>query len=181
MIGNTKTPIKLVCFDLDDTLLLQNSWVKLNIGLGVTEKEDQYYYEQYHKGAITYAEWQQTLLELYTRNGPVSRVSIDAILQAYELHPDAGNVIARLQERDYQLALASGSFSILVTAVAERLGIEDSFGATSFVFDGDDHLQTITNYGDEATAKLQYLERLAERSGVALTECACIADGPMMR
>ena len=53
---NDDSSIKLACFDLDDTLLLQNSWVKLNTGLGISEKEDQWYYEQYHQVAITYTD-----------------------------------------------------------------------------------------------------------------------------
>lgn len=125
---DTATCIKLVCFDLDDTLLLQNSWVKLNIGLGITEKEDQHYYNLYHQGTITYTQWQQTLLSLYMRNGPVHRLKIEEILKAYVLHPEATAVVSELRSRGYRLALVSGSFSMLVAAVASNLGIDEKFG-----------------------------------------------------
>lgn len=32
--------IKLICFDVDGTLITNNSWYDLNIALGVTPKED---------------------------------------------------------------------------------------------------------------------------------------------
>lgn len=158
-INVSSKSVKLVCFDLDDTLLLQNSWVKLNIGLGVTEKEDQHYYEQYHQGIITYDEWQQTLLSLYKRQGPVPRSKIEAILQDYRLHPDAAIVTKNLQERGYTLALISGSFDILVNTIARHLSIKLCSGNTHFIFDEEDNLQTLVHKGDEANAKLESLKR----------------------
>ena len=36
--------VQLICFDLDDTLIQQNSWKQLNRSLDVTHEEDQYLY-----------------------------------------------------------------------------------------------------------------------------------------
>ena len=52
-----------------------------------------------------------------------------------------------------------------------------SLGATSFVFDENDYLQTIKHHGDEAEAKLSFLSQVADRIGISLNQCACIADG----
>ena len=172
-----KTDITLVCFDLDDTLLLQNSWVKLNIGLGVTEKEDAWYYQQYYQGAITYDEWQETLLQLYQRHGPVPKAKIMRILQDYVLHPDAEMVVQILQERGYIPVLISGSFSVLVESVALKLAIQDYFGATTFIFNADEMLEDIEHHGDESAAKLHFLQQVVKSYNLNIEQCVCIADG----
>src|SRR3954468_15869726 len=48
--------IKLVCFDLDKTLIKQNSWYELNLGLGMTPEEDQALLDGYTQGKFSYEE-----------------------------------------------------------------------------------------------------------------------------
>ena len=44
--------IKLICFDMDGTLISQNSWYKPNLALGNTAEEDQEMYDAYGRGGF---------------------------------------------------------------------------------------------------------------------------------
>ena len=65
--------IKLICFDLDDTLISQNSWHKLGNALGVSDEEDRRWYVEYQAGNISYDRWNEIMLEHYLRHSDATR------------------------------------------------------------------------------------------------------------
>lgn len=44
--------VKLIVFDLNKTLIKENSWFDLNLALGMTPEEDRYLMELYQSGKI---------------------------------------------------------------------------------------------------------------------------------
>ena len=52
-----ESQIKLVCFDLDNTLIAANSWERLNLALGITAEEDTAMYKQFKAGSLSYTDW----------------------------------------------------------------------------------------------------------------------------
>ena len=51
------------------------------------------------------------------------------------------------------------------------------FGTNQLTFDTNNELAELIYTGDPAEAKLPFLQSAATELGVALDECACIADG----
>ena len=56
---------ELIVFDLNKTLIKENSWRDLNLAMGVTPAEDAELMEQARRGEITDAEGQAELLKIY--------------------------------------------------------------------------------------------------------------------
>ncbi len=168
---------KLVCFDMDDTLIKQNSWYKLNVSLGVTPEEDKKMYEAYSKGELRYEDWLRQLVGLYKRHGKANKSNIIAVLEDYEFAEGAEDLVSHLKEQGYEIVIISGSFDFLVANVAEALGVSFKKGNTSFIFDDKDELVEVISLGDELHAKLEHLKTFCNQLGIGIDECICIGDG----
>ena len=171
--------IKLVCFDLDDTLIEQNSWYKLSLDLGLTAEGDKYFYEMYHtKKEISYENWILELLKIYKERGRANFKNIIGSLSTYSYKEGAREIIDYLKNKGYKIALISGSFNVIVDLVAKDLSIEFAGAINNFIFDADDQLENIISFGgNEDIAKLNILEDVCLKSGINIDECACIGDG----
>lgn len=169
--------IKLVCFDIDDTLITENSWEKMNLALGMTTEEDMQLYHEFVSGVITYEVWMQKLLAHYVRHGDATREGITSILSGYKLAPYAREVVTYLRERDYELVLISGSTNILVELLAHDLGISYYRSNNELVFDDEGKLINIHTHGNDTRVKADHLEAFCELLGLDIVEAACIADG----
>ena len=85
------TDIKLVCFDLNKTLIEENTWLKLNLAMGVTKEEDEMLLRQYETGVISYLEWQRTLLKIYKKRGDLSLENITENILNYRVMYENGH------------------------------------------------------------------------------------------
>lgn len=169
--------IKLVCLDLDETLITHNSWLNLGLALGMTKERDQELYDQYSRGDITYDEWNGLVLKEYMRHEGATREGINKILTQYAFSPGAEEAVSYLRDKGYELALISGSIDILVEHVAHALGITHYKANNIFEFDDNDRLVNIRTYGDDTRLKADHLEVFCDMLGIKVTECACVGDG----
>jgi phosphoserine phosphatase len=168
--------IKLVVFDLDKTLIKQNSWYKLNLALGITEEQDQTMLDAYNRGEFSYDDWMQKIFDLYKQHGKANLKNItDVLANCYTYREDAKEIIEYLRPK-YKLAIISGSIDILVDMVAKDLSIDLAEATNSFVFDADDQLIKIVTEED-TLAKLNHLENFCKKLNLDISECACIGDG----
>ncbi|MFA6018356.1 MAG: HAD-IB family phosphatase [Patescibacteria group bacterium] len=169
--------IKLVCFDLDLTLISHNSWSDLNMALGVSADEDTRLYTEYKTGKITYEEWNALTLEKYLEHADATRDGVTKALSNYRYSDGAREAVRYLQEKGYIVVLISGSIDIIVNLIAKELGITYAKANNTFLFDEHDRLNGITTDGDDRISKARHLEAFCELLGVQMSECACIGDG----
>lgn len=169
--------IKLICFDLDQTLTKESSWQKLNLTLGISAEEDKKLYRECISGLITYEEWNNKLLERYLEHKDANKEVITNIFSKYLLIDGAREAIEYLKAKGYILVLISGSVDILIEMVAKDLGIPFYKANNAFVFDEKNRLVSIHTSGDDTTAKLAHLESFCEMLDINIKECACVADG----
>ena len=169
--------IKLICFDLDKTLITQNSWYELNLALGITHEEDQQLFKDYSLGKFSYTEWTKKILKLFVRNKDANLVTITKILSRYSFNGGAREIVKYLKSKGYHTALISGSVDILVDMVAKDLDIELAQAVNTFVFDESGRLKDILTLGDDEIAKLGILESFCKKLGINIKECVCIGDG----
>lgn len=173
-----KENIKLICFDLDETLINRSSWKYLSMALGMTEEEDRKMYKDYKAGLFSYDEWNEKILKHYLKHKDATKEGITNILSRYDYIDGAKEAVKYLQSKGYKMVLISGSMDILVKVVAEDLGIDYYKANNTFVFDENNKLKGIHSGGDDTIAKLGYLESFCEMLGVnILSECVCIGDG----
>lgn len=146
---------KLIVFDLNHTLIRDNSWRNLNLAMGITPEEDAALMARAARGEITDAEGQAWLLQRYRQRGDCHREAVQRVLSQYTYMPHAQMVIAALQARGYCVAINSGAMGVLVSMVAEQLGVALWRASNHFIFDDHDMLCRIDAPDNDAAAKLQ--------------------------
>ena len=169
--------IKLVGFDLDGTLIKGNSWVDLNIALGVTKEEDQAMYDAHVAGNLSYEDWLEKLADIYRAHGLATKDKIMEILSQVVIREGAAEAIAYLKSKGYKTAIISGSNDLIVDLVKEKLGIEYGFSVNTFVFDEANNFKAVKTLGLDTNAKTDLLNKLATDLGLNLASCAYIGDG----
>jgi len=169
--------IKLVCFDLDETLIQGRSWKTLNNSLGITDEDDRRWYEAYVSGTLSYEKWNETLLERYLKHEDATRKAITEIFSRYELADGAREAVEHVRSKGLETALISGSVDIMVDLVARDLGIRHAKANNTFIFDDANRLTGIHTFGDDTIGKADHLESFCDELGIAMNECACIGDG----
>ncbi|MEK9155350.1 MAG: HAD family phosphatase [Patescibacteria group bacterium] len=169
--------IKLVCFDLDQTLINQNSWYELSLALGVPAELDRQLYNEFKAGSITYEQWNDRVIEEYMKHENATRKGITESLCGYTYNEGAREAVKHLQQSGYEVVLISGSIDIIVDHVAKDLGIRYAKANNTFLFDENDRLKGVHAHGDDTIAKAQHLESFCDLLGVKMHECACIGDG----
>ena len=169
--------IKLICFDLDLTLITHTSWEALNAALGISREDDRKLFEQYAKGFITEQEWNDKILEHYQTHVASTREGMTAILKKYSYSEGAKEAVAYLKSKGYIIALISGSMDVLVDIVAKDLGIDHAKANNALVFDGEGRLVSIKAHGADVSMKQRYLEDICRELGISIGECACVGDG----
>jgi len=169
--------IKHVCFDLNRTLISENTWLELNKAMGMTEEEDQHFFNLYQAGKLSYVNWQKELEKIYVSRGRAFKENIIPVVFDYTYNPGAKEVVNYLKSKGYLLSLLSGSIDLLVEKVAGELGIEYWFTNNKFVFDENDYLKEIKCLGDDSEVKVDQLKNLCQNLEVEVTETACVGDG----
>ena len=168
---------KLIVFDLNHTLICDNSWRNLNLAMGITPEEDAALMARAAQGEITDAEGQAWLLQRYWQRGDCRRVVVQRILSQYTYMPHAQMVVAVLQARGYRVAINSGAMDILVGMIAEQLGVALWRASNHFIFDDHDMLCQIDAPDSDAAAKLQQLRELSAEQQASLSDCLVVGDG----
>ena len=169
--------IKHVCFDLNKTLISENTWLESNQAMGMTLEEDQRLCDLYEAGDLSYINWQKKIEKIYIEKGKATKENIKKVIFQYTYNPNAREMVKYLRERGYILSLVSGSVDLLVKKVANELKISYFFSNNAFVFDADNYLSAIKCFGDDIKTKTIQLKRLCDELKIDITETACIGDG----
>lgn len=83
----TKESPKLIVFDLNKTLIKENTWEDLNKTMGVTRAEDDMLMGWGKEGIISDAQGQAILSAIYKMRGDARRSSLLQILGVYKTKP----------------------------------------------------------------------------------------------
>ncbi|MFZ2200000.1 MAG: HAD-IB family phosphatase [Microgenomates group bacterium] len=172
-----KNDIRLVCFDLNKTLISENTWYDLNLAMGISEEEDKAMLDSYIRGEKSYLFWQKEIEKMYIERGKAKREDILKVIYTYRYLEGAKAIAQYLKEQGYILALISGSIDLLVKRVAGELGIEHYYANNQFIFDKNNYLSEIVCLGDDWVVKKDQLIALSKKTGVALNQIACVGDG----
>ncbi len=172
-----KYDIRLICFDLNKTLISENTWFNLNLAMGVTEQEDRHMFDLYSEGKLSYVDWQKELEKIYIKSGKATKENILKIIYQYTYVEGTRDVVRYLREQGYILSLISGSIDVLVERVASELGIPHNSANNSFIFDENEYLSEILCLGDDSPVKQDQLRTLSQNTHIPLNQIACVGDG----
>ncbi|PLX27348.1 hypothetical protein C0583_03455 [Candidatus Parcubacteria bacterium] len=171
--------ISVICVDLNETLVKEQTWPELNFAMGMTPEEDSFFYNQHKEGKITYSEWVNLALDIYRERGNPTKEAVEDIIMNYTYYPFAKELIEYLQQK-YTVILISGAMDLLVQKIAAELKIEYFKSLTKFHFDRSGYISKVSvddRTGDEAENKVLYLQDFCGILGFQLENVSSIGDG----
>jgi len=165
---------KLVAFDMDGTLVLDNScWRVIHRHFG-TQGGARENLGAYERGEIDYREFMRRDIALWR---PVPTLDeIRSILSGYEIAPNVKDVVNEIHRRGYQTAIVTGGLDLLADDVAKELGITHLF-ANGLEADESGRLTGEGVLVVEPSQKDSNLVQLANRLNLELEECVAVGDG----
>jgi phosphoserine phosphatase len=112
---------RLAAFDLDGTLLEEDSsWAALHRFFGTT-RESQASLKLYSEGKIDYIEFMRRDIAAWPKG--VTLAEVEAILSGYRIRREAPETLRLLRGRGIEPAIITSGIDILAEKVAEELGV----------------------------------------------------------
>jgi phosphoserine phosphatase len=164
---------KLVAFDMDGTLIEEDScWWVIHRHFDTHEKALANL-RAYERGEIDYVEFMRRDISLWQPRPHISQ--IEKILGGLQPTPSAGDVTSEIKRRGYQLAMITGGIDILAERIARQLGIQHVL-ANGLAVDKQGYLTGEGIFRVEPCLKHETLARLADELGLTLDECVAVGD-----
>lgn len=168
---------KLVVFDINDTLVEDNTFLALNMALGMTKAEDKMFYELNQEGVMPNDMWVELVNNIYQKRGKATKKNIEAAILNYTYLDGAKQCIAKLQKAHVKIALLSGSVDLFVKKVADELDVSLWRSSAQLHFNKNGTLTRMDYLDEDETAKLHNLKDICDIEGIDIRDVVCIGDG----
>ncbi len=171
---------KLVCFDMDSTLIEQEVIVELAKMCGIEDKVAEIT-ERAMRGEIEFAE---SFAERVALLADVPESVVDEIIQKHITFQTGAHAVMRaLKAKGCTTVLVSGGFEPFAKYVAQTLGMDEYYANPLLVAEGK-----LTGFTQDpildGKQKALIASKVAERLGIPMTDVVCVGDGandlPMM-
>jgi len=169
---------KLVCFDLDGTLVDDTIfiWQTIHEYFKTDPKQRKEMAENFLSGKITYSEWADWEVKTWIKVGANKEKMLDSIHQL-SLMNGAVETLEELKRRGYKLAIISGSLNFVVEKIIpDYKNIFNDILINELFFDDSGKItgSKFTEYDMEK--KADGLKYIAEKEGISTKECIFIGD-----
>lgn len=178
-VGHMLRTHKLICFDMDSTLIEQEVIVELAKTAGIGD-EVAAITESAMRGEI---EFDESFARRVALLEGISTSVLDDICARLTLSTGARTTISAFKALGYHTVLVSGGFTYFARYIAEQLGIDEVHANELDIEDGEvtGHVQLPIVNGAKKAAIVQHT---AERLGLNMQQVVCVGDGandlPMM-
>ena len=170
---------KLICFDVDGTLVeKKSSWLTMIESLGCPAEKVISIYEGAMKGEISFIQGEKQVADIFRASGKATREFIDHIFDDELLNPEVFDLMGWLKEKGYSIWLVSGAIDIRVAAVAEKIGADGFCASASLEFDEQGTLTKINYGGDQNPWKAEMVKKIARDHGILPQDMFFVGDGP---
>ena len=171
-----KNQFKLICFDVDGTLVDGTSWFLLTKGLDCSVKKHQKIYQLAIGGKISFIEGERKLTRMYRGSGKANEFFIKKLFSKIEPKSEAKIVIEYLKKKGYLIYLISGAIDIYVEEIAKKLGVNGFYANSTLEFGSGGVLEKIHYRDNQNGVKVKQLEELINKLSLKMNEVVFVGD-----
>jgi phosphoserine phosphatase len=168
--------IKLVCFDVDETLVDGTSWWMLTEALGCSLEKAFNIFNQAREGKISFREGERLFTKMFQNSGNATREFIKNFFESIDVKPEAKDLISYLKQKGYIIYLISGGIDIYVNSIARKLGADGFYANSSLDFNKKGILQGIHYRENQKGIKAEQLQELIRKIGIDMNHVVFIGD-----
>ncbi|MBI1935582.1 HAD family phosphatase [Candidatus Woesearchaeota archaeon] len=169
---------KLVCFDVDGTLIdnVTFSWQVFHDHFQTDRHRREDAKNRFFNGEITYKEWAEHDINLWRERNAKKPEFLKAIGHL-RLMEGAMETLHELKKRGIKLAVISGSLNILLEKFIPNFEefFDDVF-LSRIYFDEDGSISKVEATEYDLDGKALALRKIAKREGISLKDCVFIGD-----
>jgi phosphoserine phosphatase len=165
--------MKLVCFDLDDTLIREIHSVMLPCILNGKEKEHSFIQEQEKNGLINYITADYLRAELLL--GLEERKIAQSFLEIAKPLKNIKSVVEALHEQNIKCIVITVGPKQVAKVVCDLWGFDDYYGSDYEVIDGVFTGKILNYIGAEQ--KIECLQDFCKNNSIKPGECIAVGDG----
>ena len=168
--------LKLICFDVDETLVDGTSWFLLTKGLGCSLQKHIDIFNRARKGEISFIEGERMLTRMYQESGNATRKFIRNLFSEIKPKPEVGKIISYLKKKNYKIYLISGAIDIYVEEIAKKLEVDGFYANSSLGFTENGFLEKIYYRDNQGEVKVEQLNKLIRKLGISMNDVVFVGD-----
>ena len=168
--------VKLICFDVDGTLVDGTSWLILAEGIGCSPKTAFDIFDRARKEEISFIEGERILTKLYQDSGNANKYFIKNLFDNIVIKDEARDLISYLRKKGFRIYLISGAIDIYVESVAKKLNVDGFYANSSLEFDSQGIVQKINYRSKQGKVKVEQLQDLIGRLGTDMNQVVFVGD-----
>jgi len=168
--------IKLVCFDVDETLVDGTSWLILTEGLGCSSEDILNIFNQAREGKTSFIEGERILTKMYQDTNNATKPFIKNLFESINVKPEAKDLISYLKEKGYLIYLISGAIDMYVESIAKKLNVDGFRANSSLEFDNSGVLQRINYRENQGEVKVGQLQDIINKLGIEVNQVIFVGD-----
>ncbi|MBW2981046.1 HAD family phosphatase [Candidatus Woesearchaeota archaeon] len=175
-----KKKYKLVCFDVDGTLVdnIEFSWQLFHNYFETDEKRRIKARDLYYSGEISYLDWANHDIGMWIEKKATKRQFFNALKKnKVNLMKGAMETISKLKKAGMKLAIISGSLDIIMEYLMPAYNdVFDDVFFSKLIFNRNGRLTKAIATEYDMMKKADALKKIAKREGYKLSECVFVGD-----
>jgi HAD superfamily phosphoserine phosphatase-like hydrolase len=169
---------KIICFDVNGTLVDQNSWDIFTFSEKIKKKLKDIFDDYYNNKISLRDFWDQVVL-VFKSTG---NANIEYIRNHFDdvnvLKEGAEDLINYLKEKGYKIYLISCSINIYLEELTRKLKLDGFFAGTKFIFDENGELLSIeSECFENKDFKEEKVRKVAEENNAEIEDIIFVGDG----
>lgn len=170
---------KIICFDVNGTLIDGKTWDILTKGNKEIENEIEKIFISYYNREIKIDEAWKRFVSVLKKEGISSREYIyECCRNERSFKEGAEDLINYLKGKGYKIYLISCSIDVHLSCMVEKFNLDGMYAGSHLIFDGNNELSSIeTECSSKNRFKEKCLEDLVQKEGMDIKEIVFVGDG----
>jgi HAD superfamily phosphoserine phosphatase-like hydrolase len=167
---------KAIIFDLDGTLISDQSWIYLSEQIGADVNQHKKIFSDFKSGLTDPATAIKSLIKLWKDTGKLNKYNTISIFKSIKFRKYVEDFVDNARD-EYIFAIITGTMDVVAYALGERLVINNIYASSKLVFDGEELIDIDYTFDEEGNIKFKNFHKFLETNNLKAEDCIMIGDG----